>query len=307
MPHISVVSPVYHAEKIVDLLVSEIVKNVSLITNDFEIILVEDGSKDNSWGRVAENCQRDKRVKGIKLSRNFGQHNAITAGLMHAKGDWVVVMDCDLQDRPDEIVNLYHKALMGFDMVLARRAIRRDTFLKVNTSKAFYSVFSYLTDTKQDPAIANFGIYNRKVIDAVLSMGDYIRVFPILVQWVGFSRGQIDVVHSERQSGNSTYSYLKLFRLAFNMIISFSEKPLIIGIKIGAIISIISFLFGLYNLVIFFNGKILVPGYASLIISIWFFSGLLITFIGLTGLYLSKVFEKVRNRPNFIIEELDNH
>ncbi len=237
---ISVVSPVYKAENIVDKLIEEIIKHILPITPYFEIILVDDGSPDKSWDVISRNCANDKGVKGIKLSRNFGQHNAITAGLDNTKGDWIVVMDCDLQDQPKEIKKLYQKTKEGFDIVLARRAIRNDGFLKKMTSKLFYKVFSYLTDTKQDSAVANFGIYKKNVIDAIKSMGDYYRVFPILVQWVGFKRCYLDVEHAYRYEGVSTYNRLKLFRLAFDMIISFSEKPMRLGLKLGILVSLFS-------------------------------------------------------------------
>ena len=142
-PHLSIVSPVYKAENIVAQLVSEIKKNVTEITQDFDIILVEDGSPDNSWEEIEKQCKIDPRIKGIKLSRNFGQHYAITAGLDHAPGQWVIVMDCDLQDRPEEIRNLYKKAQEGFDIVLARRIARKDKFLKRISSKLFYTILSY--------------------------------------------------------------------------------------------------------------------------------------------------------------------
>ncbi len=140
MPHISVVSPVYKAEAIVPLLVEQLINCLALITSDYEIILVEDGSPDNSWNEIVKQCTTNKKVKGIKLSRNFGQHYAITAGIEHTNGNWVIVMDCDLQDRPEEIKNLYQKAHEGYDIVLARRIERKDHFFKRVSSKSFYFI-----------------------------------------------------------------------------------------------------------------------------------------------------------------------
>ena len=144
---IAVVVPVYQAGEIIDELCVRVINNLSKITDKFEIILVDDSSSDNSWVKIKENSLKDHRIKGIKLSRNFGQHYAITAGLQHAKGEWTVVMDCDLQDRPDEIINLYDKALEGYDLVVAKRISRQDSFLKQISSKIFYRLFSYLTNT----------------------------------------------------------------------------------------------------------------------------------------------------------------
>jgi len=304
--HLSVISPVYKAEKIIPQLVQSIEENISKLSLEYEIILVEDHSPDDSWKAIKDICKENQKVIGIQLSRNFGQHNAITAGLTHAGGDWVIVMDCDLQDRPEEIPKLYKKAQEGFDIVLAKRFKRKDSFFKKLSSKLFYGIFAYLTNTRQDPSIANFGIYHKKVIEAVLKMGDYIRVFPILIQWVGFKNTSIEVKHSAREDGKSTYSWGKLLNLAFSMIFSFSEKPLIIGLKVGGMIVILSFLFGIYNLILYFQGDITRPGYASIIISIWFLSGLIIIFMGLIGLYIGKIFEKVKSRPNYIIKQQIN-
>lgn len=304
--YLSIVSPVYQAEKIVEKLVEEIHANVPEITDSYEIILVEDGSLDDSWLRIEEICKEDKKVKGIKLSRNFGQHYAITAGLQNAKGEWVVVMDCDLQDRPEEIPLLYRKAAEGFDLVFAARTIRQDNWLKQLSSKAFYAFFSYMTDTPQDYTIANFGIYHRKAIDAILMMGDHIRYFPTMSQWVGFRKTKLEVKHGSREEGKSTYTWKKLSQLAWNNIIAFSDKPLRLTVKFGLIVSISAFLIGFYYLTQYFSGKIEVLGFASIILSIWFLSGAIILVIGITGIYVGKVFEKIKDRPPFIVEKTLN-
>ena len=303
---ISVVSPVYRAEKIVPELVKQVIENVSKITEDFEIILVNDASPDNSWLAIAAECEKDKRVKGINLSRNFGQHYAITASLNFVKGEWVVVMDCDLQDRPDEIPNLYAKAQEGYDSVFAQRVERQDSFFKRQFSKIFYAFFSYLTDTKQDPTVANFGIYNRKVVDAILTMKDYIRFFPTMVQWVGFRKFYLPVQHADRYEGKTSYNFKSLIRLALNNIIAFSDKPLRLTVKIGFIISMFSFLLALYNVFAHFIGIIQVEGFTTTVFSIWFVGGLMLVVLGVVGLYVGKTFENVKNRPTFIVQNKIN-
>ena len=306
MIHLSIVSPVYRAEKIIPLLVERIEKAVSKITLNYEIILVEDCGPDNSWNEIEKIALINPKVKGIKLSRNFGQHNAITAGLTYANGEWIVVMDCDLQDQPEEIINLYNKAQEGYEIVFGRRHLRKDNFFKRNISRIFYLLFSYLTETKQDHTIANFGIFNKKVIKAILTMGDYFRVFPILIQWVGFNKTSIDIDHDYRKEGNSSYSFLKLLKMATDMIISFSEKPLKLGLKFGVLISGLSFAYGIYSLIKYFLGEIQVPGFTSLIIILLFATGLIITFIGLVGLYIGKIATQVKNRPNFVVHDQIN-
>lgn len=301
--YISVVSPVYRAENIVSELVRQVRKEVQNITEDFEIILVNDASPDASWDKIVAECALDNRVKGVNLSRNFGQHYAITAGLNYAKGEWVVVMDCDLQDRPDEIPNLYKKALEGYDSVFAQRKLRNDGFLKKTFSKSFYKLFSYLTETKQDASVANFGIYNHKVIEAILSMNDQIRFFPTMVQWVGFRKYYLPVKHSERFEGKSSYNFKGLFKLALNSILAFSDKPLRLTVKLGFFITLISLLVMLVYIVMYLTGVTKVLGFTSLIISFWFLSGIIIFILGFVGLYIGKMFEKVKDRPSFIVQD----
>ena len=304
--HISVVSPVYRAENIVSELVKQVKEQLSPITEDFEIILINDASPDNSWVEIEKETAKDKRVKGLNLSRNFGQHYAITAGLNFAKGEWIVVMDCDLQDRPDEIPNLYHKVLEGYDSVFAQRTERNDTLFKKLFSKLFYKLFSYLTDTKQDATVANFGIYRRCVIDAILSMHDQIRFFPTMVQWVGFRKFYLPVEHASRFEGKSTYNFKGLFRLAMNTIMGFSDKPLRLTVKVGFFITLLSVLVAIVYLGLYLSGRIQVEGFTTLILSLWFLSGFIMFILGILGLYIGRMFEKVKERPVYLIQDKCN-
>jgi len=240
------------------------------------------------------------------LSRNFGQHYAISAGLEQAIGDWIVVMDGDMQDQPHEIIKLYNKALEGFDVVLARREIRNDSFFKRMGSKYFYKTLAYLTDTEQNAEVGNFGIYKANVIKSILMLNDKIKYFPAMVKWVGFKRTEIIVEHNQRTLGKSSYSFRSLIRLAVSVILSFSDKPLRLTVKLGLFLSGISFIFAIYILIESITGRIEVVGYSSLIISIWFLSGMIITLIGMLGLYIGKIFDQVKNRPTFLIKEVKN-
>lgn len=302
-PLISVISPVYGCKSCLYELYLRLTESLNKISRDYEIILVNDASPDGAWESIVELAQKDQRVKGINLSRNFGQHYAITAGLDYCYGEWVVVMDCDLQDLPEEIVNLYNKSLEGYQIVYAQRIQRKDKWLKRTYSKIFYAILGYLTDTKQDPTISNFGIYNKKVINSIKSMHDYHRYFPTMVRWVGFKHTKISVTHAERDDGHTSYSFKMLTVLAVNIILSFSDKLLRLAIKFGFILSSLALIFAIYNLILFFNNKILIPGYTSLIISIWFLSGLIIMVLGVVGLYIGKTFDNVKDRPAYIIME----
>lgn len=300
---LSIISPVYKAENIVEELVKRIQESVSSITQEYEIILVEDGSKDNSWDKIQEQCAKDSRVKGIKLSRNFGQHHAITAGLDKAGGKWSVVMDCDLQDRPEEIPRLYQEALKGFDIVYAKRKDRHDSFFKKMYSNIFYKIFTWLSGVPQDDTIANFGIYSSDAINAVNELREPMRSFATMIKWVGFNSTAIYVEHAVRFEGRSSYSFKKLVNLAMDISLAYSDKPLRMTVKLGAVLSVGAIFFGFITVYRYLTGHITEPGYTSLIVSIWFLSGLIIFILGVIGLYLSKVFDGIKNRPLYIIEK----
>lgn len=305
-PVISIVSPVYGAEKMVAELVRRNVGSVSSLTNDYEIILVNDASPDNSWAEIVKQCENNPKVKGINLSRNFGQHYAITAGLHYATGEWVVVMDCDLQDRPEEIPNLYNKAKEGFDIVYARRAVRKDNVVKKSTSALFYRVFRSLSGIQSDKAVANFGIYHKRVIEEFNKMPEQSRFFPSQVKYLGFKDTAIDVEHGERLEGKSSYSLLKRFKLGFDVIISNSNKPLRFAVGLGFCMSALSFVLALYNVIAKWVGVIQVPGYTTTIFSIWFVGGLLLFVMGIMGLYVGKIYDQVKGRQLFIVKEVVN-
>jgi len=303
---ISVVSPVYGSPEVIPELCERLHKSLRSLTEDYEIILVFDCSPDNGWERICEEGNKDLRVKGIRLSRNFGQHYAITAGLVSASGEWIAVMDCDLQDVPEEIPNLYKKACEGYDSVFAQRYDRQDSFFRCLQSWIFYKIFGYLTDTKLDHSVANFGIYHHKVIQSILSMEDSIRYFPTMSQWVGFRKTYLPVTHGERKAGSSSYSLLKLLRLATSNVIAFSDKPLKLFIYTGFAMSVLSLCIAIFYYSLYLIGKIQVQGYASLIFSGWFIGGMLMFSLGIIGIYIGKTFNQVKGRPMFIVAEKRN-
>lgn len=304
--HISIVSPVYRGEKMVAELVRRNVESVSTITDDYEIILVNDASPDHSWDEIVKQCAQNPKVKGINFSRNFGQHYAITAGLHYAKGDWVVVMDCDLQDRPEEIPNLYKKAQEGFDIVYARRVARKDGFFKRMSSLFFHKVYTWLSGLKSDKTIANFGIYKQCVIEEFNKMPERARSFPSLVGYLGFKDTAIDVEHAERAEGRSSYSFHKLLKLSFDVIVSNSNKPLRMAVGLGFGMSVVSFLLAVYDVIAKWVGIIQVPGYTTTMFSVWFVGGLLLFVMGILGLYIGKIFDQVKGRQLFIVKEKVN-
>jgi dolichol-phosphate mannosyltransferase len=303
---LSIVVPIYLGSTFIRELYERVKQSVPLSFMDFELVLVNDGSPDDSWSEISALCKEDKRVKGINLSRNFGQHYAITAGISHVTGEWVVVMDCDLQDAPEEIPRLYEKACEGFAVVFAQRVKRVDSWFKRVQSAAFHKVLDYLTDRKSDFTVANFGIFHRKVINAVLEFGDCVKCFPLIVTYVGFKTAYLPVVHRARNSGKSSYTFRKLLNLSFDLMLVYSNKPLRLFVTLGFGIVVLSGVIGLSYLLLYIAGKITVSGFTSLIISIWAVCGLLMMQVGVIGVYLGQVFNQTKNRPVFVIDEMMN-
>lgn len=307
MPRLSVVTPVYRAEGCLEELYRRLVAALSGISGDFEIIMVEDAGGDRSWEIIQALARRDARVKGIQFSRNFGQHYGITAGLDHCDGDWVVVMDCDLQDRPEEIPRLYAKALEGHEIVIARRGRRSDPLAKRLSSRAFYRLFSYLADTDYDSQAGNFRIVSRKVVENFRRMREQLRFFGGQVKWLGFPAASIEVQHDERYAGPSTYTLGKLLRLASDTIIAYSDKPLRLAVRLGFVIALLAFAYGLYILVHAFLYGSPIVGWSSLIVSIYFIGGIIIAILGMLGIYLGKTYDETKKRPLYIVMHTTFH
>lgn len=302
---ISVVIPLYKCSSSVNVLYDRLVKTLDPLTNDkFEIIFVNDASPENDWEVVRLCAKTDERVVGINLSRNFGQHCAITAGLDYVAGDWIVIMDGDLQDQPEEIEKLYNKAQTGFDVVVGKRTDRQDKIFKRLTSKAFYMVFNYLTDQKLDNRIANFGIYSKQVIGSVKQYREKDRSVGLLISLVGFNRAEIDINHSSRPSGFSGYSFSKRLNLALDHILSHSNKPLFLSVKGGFILSVFSSMYAVWLILRFFLWGNIANGWTSLMVSLFFLSGVMVSVIGMVGLYVGKTYDQVKNRPLFIVKDI---
>ncbi len=302
MTHISIVTPVYKAEDCLNELYLRLKSSLETITTDFEIIMVEDCGGDNSWEIIKELVRQDARVKGIQFSRNFGQHYGITAGLDHCRGDWVVVMDCDLQDQPEEITRLYYKAQEGYDIVLARRVDRQDSFGKKLSSYFYYKVLEHLTEGKHDHTIANFGIYSHQVIQKFSQFKERDRLFPLIVKILGFNTTTIDVEHAKRFAGKTSYSLYKQIVLAIDGIVSQSHKLLTYSIKVGFIFAVSALGYALYLAVRYVMWQVPIEGWTSIMVSIYFLFGLLFVNLGIMGLYIGKVFDESKQRPLYIIK-----
>lgn len=304
-PTLSIVSPVYGCAGCLEELV-ERCKRALGGGERLEILLVDDGSPDDAWRRIGELARLHPEVRGVRLSRNFGQHAAIYAGLERARGDHVAVLDCDLQDRPEEIPALLARARAGTDIVLAQRQARRDGLGKRLASWCFYRVLAWLTGVPQDHRVANFGVYSRRVVELLVAMPESDRCFPLMVRWTGLPSESVPVEHAARAEGRSAYGLRKAARLAMGIALSHSDKPLRLVVKAGMAVSLVAGGVVLAAVYLWASGRTGVAGYTSIIASIWLLCGILMFCMGVVGMYVGQVFRDGKHRPAFVVErELD--
>ncbi len=303
---ISIVSPVYRAEKIVHELVKRISEAVSPLTDNYEIILVEDGSPDNSWEKILEACGTNSHVKGIKLSRNFGQHYAITAGIEASTGNYVVIMDCDLQDNPKYISEMLLRCKSGSDIVYTSKEKRRHSGFKNIAANIYFRIFNYLSESQQaTDDVGSYSMITRRVADAYLAIGDFHRHYLMILRLLGFSSAMLRIEHEKRFEGSSSYTFRKLITHGINGITSQSDKLLRISINIGFGFFAVSLLWALYILLKYFIIGSL-PGYTSMMVLMLLSTGLILMSIGVAGIYIGKIFEQVKGRPLYFIDQKVN-
>lgn len=305
---ISVVSPVYQAEKIISELILRVEKELTKITPIYEIILIEDCSNDKSWEEIIKIANTNDKVKAVKFSRNFGQHPAIKAGLEMAKGDCCIVIDCDLQDDPKYINSLVEEWLKGNDIVFTLKENRAHSIFKNLSTRFFNLIFNFLVQNKSIESsnnIGSFSLISRKVIEAFKQYNDYQFHYLMVLRWLGFKKSYIEVTHNNRLEGKSSYNLKKLLSHALVAIIYQSDKLLRLSIYMGFTFSILSITGILIVISLYFlNG--FQSGWASLFVLILLSTGLILISVGVLGLYLGKLFEQVKNRPQFIIDKSVN-
>ena len=303
---LAVVIPVYQGKAALPELCHRLVAAISSITDEFSIILVDDRSPDNVWPLIQQLGREDHRIRGIQLSRNFGQHHALTAGIDHARARWYVVMDCDLQDAPEDIPVLYKKALEGFDVVVGTRAKEGHGFLKRLTSRMFYRTFNFVSGVNLDWSVGNFRIFSERVACGFRGMREQLRFFPASLSWMGFDVATVLLPHHRRPIGKSTYTVRKLVHLAANTIMAHSQMPLKITAVLGVVISLCSFVAALVIVarVLIWGGSVV--GWPSLIVSVFMIGGVQIFLTGVVGLYVGKCFEEAKRRPLYFVRATSN-
>lgn len=274
---------------------------------EMEIVLVDDASPDQAWARIKELAEADHRIKGVRLARNFGQHFAISAGVDHAQGDYVAVMDCDLQDVPEELPKMWAKSIAGEEVVFGLRQDRQDDFATRFLAWLFRTaVMGALIGTKLDAASSNYSIISKAVADGFRQLGERHRCYSLLVLWVQPRVCYVPVQHAARSEGKSTYTLSRKFRLAADIIVSFSTRPLVYSVFVGFAFTCLAMTYVAFLIFRYFWWGIAVAGWASTIVSVWFLGGLILANLGIMGLYLGKVFEEAKGRPLYLVGELLN-
>ncbi len=303
-PTLSVITPIYNEADGLGLFFEKVTPILEEITEDWEIICVDDGSKDRSYEILQEHRKKDKRIKILKLSRNFGKEAALSAGIDHANGDAVIPIDSDMQDPPEVILQLVEKWREGFRVVLATRKKRTtDSLLKRFTAWLFYKTIIRMSRTDIPENTGDFRLMDRQVVEVIKRLPERTRFMKGLFAWVGFRTCQVFYERQPRAKGKAKQSYLKLFRLAVDGIFSFSTIPLRIWAYIGMIISSISLVYALYLVIRTIIFGIDVPGYASIMTAVLFMGGVQLLSLGIIGEYIGRVYREVKHRPLYVVEE----
>jgi dolichol-phosphate mannosyltransferase len=300
---ISVVSPIYGCRDSLMALAARVRATFEGEDLDWELILVDDRGPDQPWDLIEELASADPRVRGLQLARNHGQHLAIWAGLQMARGDYVAVIDCDLQDDPGVIPGLYrHARDRGVEAVIVDRGSWSDSRLRRFASNAFYWLVHWLAGIRIDN-VGNFGLYGRRMVDTLLQFREQEVFLPIMVSLSGYEATKYRVDRDERQQGDSSYDMLRLLRLAIAIVIRFSDRPLKLSVLIGAGFSAMAALVSVVLFVLWLAGNFTVQGWTSTILSLWFLSGLILATLGIHGFYLGRVFREVQGRPRIVVQE----
>jgi glycosyltransferase involved in cell wall biosynthesis len=299
MATLTVVVPIFQEQSCLDELTSRVMASIEPLSDDARMLLVDDGSADGSWDRIMALAEADTRVQGIRLDRNYGQSQAITCGLQHADSDWVVVMDGDLQDRPEEIPRLFDKAQEGYEMVLARKKRRRHPLLHRTLIACFYWLLNRITDTPYDSGVGNFRVMSRRCVDYVLSRGQRVWIFT-LAGWTGLPNATIDVTHDARFAGDTSYSFPRRVRMALDAILLHSEQAFwwSLALGIGLVVAAISG--ACVTLALAPEHLLSWPGMFCLVGGL---GGVMIAHLGVVGVYVARLSDEVRAPPLFQVSE----
>jgi glycosyltransferase involved in cell wall biosynthesis len=299
---LSVVVPVYACVTCLHALHERLTATLAKMEVSYELVFVDDRATDGSWDVIAQLAAGDARIRAYRLSRNFGQHVAITAGLAKSTGAWVVVMDCDLQDPPEEIPRLYAKAREGYDIVFARRIDRPGSRLRRVAAEVYFRLLNWVAGTEIDRTYGTFSMISRKVATAYLEFRDRDRHYLFILYWLGFNHASIEFPYAERHSGRGAYGIRSLLRHAVDGLVFQTTVILRWIVFAGFALAGSGAVLAAYFVVIHVGGST-PPGWTSLAIFVLLLSGFVITSSGVVGLYVGKIFEQVKQRPLYVLDE----
>ena len=300
----SVIIPVYNEEANIGLLYRRMTQVISQLSDAFELIFINDGSRDKTLLLVKELAQSDRRVRYIDLSRNFGHQIAVSAGLDACRGDRIIIIDADLQDPPELIAEMDARMNEGFQVVYARRRKRKgESAAKLWTARLFYRLLARIASVEIPLDTGDFRIMDKKVVDVLRSMPEQNKFLRGQISWIGFRQTFVEYDRSERQGGKTGYTYAKMFRFALDGITSFSDAPLRLASWMGFVVSGVAFIALLYALYGKFISHDSEPGWASLIVSVLFLGGIQLISLGFIGEYLSRISSNVKQRPLYVVAE----
>ena len=305
---ISVVIPMYNEEKIVD----ECYKKITNVLNNikkysYEIIFINDGSKDKTLELLTKIASKDKKVKIISFSRNFGHQCAVTAGLKHVNGDVIVIMDSDLQHPPELIPDMLKYWEQGNDVVYGRRKKRKgESVFKLLTAKMFYKTLNLLSDVEIPKDTGDFRLVDRKVVNTINNMPEHNKFLRGLFSWVGYKQHAFEYDRKERIAGKTKYPLTKMLKLAGDGIISFSSKPLKLMGGIGIVSIFLSFIILIYSILSFMTGNAITAGWTSIMVTVTFFAGIQLLSLWLMSEYIRRIYDESKQRPEYIIDEIIN-
>ena len=304
-PRYSVVIPLRNEEGVLPILAERLTAALERLDDDWEVILVDDGSDDGTYGLAVELHTRDPRFKVVRLSRGFGHQLALSAGLDLARGDAVITMDGDLQHPPEVIPELVEQWKAGNEIVLGVMTARPgEGRFKDWTAKAFYGLLARLADIDVRAGAGDFRLVDRRALEAVNAMRESNRYLRGMFSWVGFSQAGVPYVHPARTIGRTKYTPFRMIRLATDAVIGFSSRPLRIGLKVGFFVSFLAILFGISAVIGYLTGGFVVPGWTSLAVLLGIVSGIQLIVLGVIGEYIAHIFDEVKRRPLYVVSRM---
>ena len=306
----SIVVPLYNEEEVINETYKRLKAVMDTLGEEYELVFVNDGSRDRTAELVTGICEVDGNVKLLNFSRNFGHQIAVTAGMDYAKGDAIVVIDADLQDPPEVILSMIEKWKEGFEVVYGKRLKRKgETWFKKLTAKMFYRTLASLTTVDIPVDAGDFRLIDRKVCDALKALPEQNRYVRGLVSWVGFKQTAVEYVREKRFAGETKYPLKKMLKFAMDGITSFSYKPLRLATYVGFFMSVVSFMYLIYVLIdrlLFTDELAIATGWASIVSINLFFNGIMLIILGITGEYIGRIYDEVKRRPLYIVAETKN-